>query len=210
MRVSKAAFCTKCNAERPTFKDYLYAKDGTKKSHYKVTICAVCRERTYPSSKYKNIPTKSKFSDRIFHSKKESRREPALVAMQNAGVICELRYQVPYRLDVYGTQSVEALLVAIEAGSSLRALQTHVIEVRRSLQKIALYKADFVYKDRHGNEVIEDVKGRADRVYAMKKRLMLSCQNIEIVEPSDYGVEQRARGAGVRGAHTGSRFKGCR
>lgn len=210
---SKLAFCTKCNCERPTFKDYLYDKHGKRISKWRLTICVVCRERVYVPSKFHNKPTKSQFSERIFHSKKEARREPALVAMQNAGNICELRYQVPYRLEVYGSEAVDALLDAVEsdepilraAYAGLRALANHV---RRSRQTIAKYVCDFQYRDRHGNLTVEDVKGRVTPEYRIKKRLMLACFGIEVVEPGGRGVDQRARGAGISGSGTGSHFSG--
>ncbi len=209
-RYGKLSFCVKCACARPTFKDYLYSRDGQKKSRYKVTICAVCRERVYPTRTRGNVPTLSKHTGRMFQSKKEANREPALIAMQNVGAICELRYQVPYKLEVYGTQVVDELLEWVDLGLAKEFARASKMTdaVRRSRHKIATYVADFVYQDKEGNVVVEDVKGYRERIYLMKKRLMLACHGIEIVEPSDYGVEQRARGAGVSGAHTGSRLKG--
>ncbi len=215
MRRTKLAWCTKCNQERPTFKDYIY--DNNKKvSRYKVTKCVVCRERVFVASKYGAIRTKSKLTDRTFDSKKEARREPALVAMQNAGVICNLRYQVPYRLEVYSTQAVEELIATAHAVAPfiqgderiMRDLIATATACARSRQTVATYRADFVYSDSKGNEVVEDSKGYVTSTYRMKKKLMVACHNVEIVEPGDYGVERRARGAGVRGSHTGSRFRG--
>lgn len=48
--------------------------------------------------------------------------------------------------------------------------------------KIATYKADFVYEDARGNEVIEDAKGFRTREYIIKRKLMLALYNIEIKE----------------------------
>lgn len=208
MRVQKFAFCTKCNQERPTYKDYMMGPGGKRLSRYKVTMCVVCRNRVLVANKYGAVRTKSKLTDRTFDSKKEARREPALVAMENVGEIYRLRYQVPYPLDVYSTQAVDALIDGIEREACNVEMFALVRAVRRSRQKIAKYVADFVYADKNGNEVVEDVKGRPTAVYRMKKRLMVACHNIEIVEPGDSGVQQRARGAGVRGPHTGSRLKG--
>jgi len=212
MRAAKFAFCAKCNLERPTYKDYVYRKDGKKASNYKVTVCVVCRERVLVANKYGAIRTKSNITDRTFDSRKEARREPALVAMENAGIIRGLRYQVPYRLDVYGTQIVDELLAAIDrlTQNTSSEIVGLAVSVRRSRQRIANYIADFVYADNSGDDVVEDVKGRATAAYRLKKKLMVACHNVEIVEPGDKGVEQKARGAGVHGAHTGSRFKGGR
>lgn len=44
------------------------------------------------------------------------------------------------------------------------------------------YIADFVYETRDGKQVVEDVKGHRTKEYRIKKRLMLACHGIEIVE----------------------------
>ncbi len=46
------------------------------------------------------------------------------------------------------------------------------------------YIADFVYRDRLGQVIVEDVKskGTKTRVYQIKKKLMLAVHNIEIQE----------------------------
>ena len=46
---------------------------------------------------------------------------------------------------------------------------------------IARYRADFVYI-RGGRRVVEDAKGFRDRVYKLKRALMLACHGIEILE----------------------------
>lgn len=165
----------------------------------------------------RNIPTASKLTlakngkPRVFQSRKEARREPALVALQNVGAITELQYQRPFDLSVYGTQAVEALLEIVEGSRSSSAEAFSACStVRRSLQKIARYLADFAYLDERGRLHVEDVKGRRLPIYLLKKRLMVACHNIEIEEPGDSGVQQRARGAGVTGAHVGARFRGAR
>lgn len=214
MRV-KSAFCTKCNVERPIAKAHIVLENG-KKSRYKVFCCLVCKERVFVPNKYNAVKTRSKLSGRLFDSKKESRREPALLAMQQTGHICNLRYQVPYKLEVYSTDAVECLLEHLakhdngENNTDQVLMRTYADAIRRSRHKICSYRADFVYEDAHGNVVVEDVKGKAENLYRIKKRLMLACHGIEIIEPNDSGVQQKARGAGVHGAHTGSRLRGGR
>jgi hypothetical protein len=44
------------------------------------------------------------------------------------------------------------------------------------------YIADFVYRDRDGNRVVEDCKGFRTPVYKLKKKLMLHVHGIRIVE----------------------------
>lgn len=168
--------------------------------------------------KYGNIPTASRHTlgasgkPRMFQSKLEASREPTLIALQNVGAISDLRYQVPYDLDVYSTPDVEALLKHLNDSmrvSPMSAVGRLIGNVEVSHQRIARYVADFVY-EQDGKTVVEDTKGYATDVYRIKKRLMMAANNIEIVEPNTRGVQQRARGAGVKGRGTGSRFKGGR
>jgi hypothetical protein len=213
VRFERTSFCTRCNQDRPVSREYPTGRDGTR-GRRKVWVCVVCHEEAAPiPSKMRNIPTASKLSlgrdgkPRMFQSRKEARREPALVALQNVGAITELQYQRPFELAVYGSQAVEALLEAVEAWGQHRVLAR---EVRLSRQHVARYIADFTYLDDRGVFHVEDVKGRRLPEYRMKKKLMAACWNIEIEEPEDTGVQQRARGAGVVGAHTGYRLRGRR
>lgn len=52
--------------------------------------------------------------------------------------------------------------------------------------KVATYIADYVYEDRWGNEIVEDVKGMkkgaAYQTFKIKQRLMLALYNIEVKE----------------------------
>lgn len=211
MRFERTSFCVRCNQDRPVTREYLTGRDGTR-GRRKVWACIVCHEEAAPiSSKMRNIPTASKLSlgrngkPRMFQSRKEARREPALVALQNVGAITELQYQRPFDLSVYGSQAVEALLEKLEESEALSKL---VREVRLSRQHVARYVSDFSYLDDCGVLRVEDIKGRRLPIYLLKKRLMVACHNIEIEEPEDSGVQQRARGAGVAGAHTGHRLRG--
>lgn len=78
-----------------------------------------------------------------FDSKKEASRYIQLSMMQKAGIIHDLKLQVPF--------------VIIPKSRYGRAIK---------------YVADFVYKAQDGREVIEDVKGMKTTVYRLKKRLM--------------------------------------
>jgi hypothetical protein len=44
------------------------------------------------------------------------------------------------------------------------------------------YVADFVYKDRQGNEIVEDVKGFRNQIYRKKAKLMLKVHGIRVKE----------------------------
>ena len=159
-------------------------------------------------NKYGNVPTRSRHTGRMFQSKLEASREPALLALQNAGEIRDLGYQTTFPLEVYGTQAVDALLQGIEECDACVAILA--ADVRLSRQKICSYKADFDYYTNDGAYVVEDTKGYITPEYRIKKRLMIAAHNIEIVEPNVSGIQQRARGCGIRGRGTGSRMKGGR
>lgn len=47
--------------------------------------------------------------------------------------------------------------------------------------KVCTYIADFRYQER-GQTVVEDVKGYRTDVYELKRKLMLACHGIEILE----------------------------
>lgn len=104
--------------------------------------------------KHGNTPT---WVDSIrFASKREADRYQELKLLERIGGIKNLRLQVPFdlapRVFLYGRWK-----------PSLR------------------YYADFVYEDARG-PVVEDAKGFRDRVYLVKRHLMKSVHNIEIVE----------------------------
>lgn len=206
------AWCKRCDGMSP----FRPGSEGKGK------VCIICaqpidpRQKRRPGApvkaKYGNKKTVSKIDGRVFDSRMEASRQPTLVSLENTGQITGLRYQVVFRLDVYGTQAVDALLEALEAvaAETGRPVPRFVENVRRSRQHICDYKADFVYTDHMGRFVVEDVKGYATKDYRLKKRLMVAAHNVEIVEPNRGGIQQRARGAGVRGPGTGSRLRGGR
>lgn len=94
-----------------------------------------------------------------YASRKEHRRANELRLLQRAGLISNLREQVPYEL--IPTQ---------------RAPDGKVIE------RACSYIADFVYTDQHGNTVVEDTKGVRNDVYRIKRKLMLHVHGITITE----------------------------
>jgi Protein of unknown function (DUF1064) len=204
-RGAGVAFCVTCNADRPSIKAD------------KRQVCVACRSDVKPPrTKYGNVPTRSRHTDRTFHSKKEANREPVLLALQNTGEIHDLKYQQSFRLELYGTEAVNALLAYLyeleaERGFAWSPGMKKLIEdVCRSRQAVGRYVADFTYTTKDGQPVVEDVKGYVTPVYAMKKKLMSLAHNVDIVEPGEGGVQQRARGAGVHGRGTGSRLMGGR
>lgn len=94
-----------------------------------------------------------------YASRKEHRRANELRLLQRAGIISNLREQVPYEL-IPAQHSVDGKL----------------------LERACSYIADFVYTDEHGNTVVEDTKGVRTEVYRIKRKLMLKVHGIRITE----------------------------
>lgn len=101
-------------------------------------------------SKYHN--SKTVIDGIRFDSKKEANRYMELKLLERAGVIKELRRQVPY--------------VLINRSRYGRAIK---------------YVADFVYYE-GDKLIVEDVKGVRTPVYKLKKRLIAEMYGIEIRE----------------------------
>ena len=104
-------------------------------------------------SKMKNVKSGG------YDSKREHKRARELRFMQMDGQISELREQVKYVL----------IPAQRDAGGKL-------------LERECAYLADFVYKDRQGNTVVEDSKGMKTQVYIIKRKLMLQVHGIRIAE----------------------------
>ena len=106
-----------------------------------------------------------------FDSKKEMYRYIRLKSMLDEGQISDLRLQVPLELipAIYEDEIVK--------------LKTKTKVVKRCVQKAVKYVADFVYKDKDGNMVVEDVKGSSDILtpeFKLKKKLMRYVHGIQI------------------------------
>lgn len=117
-------------------------------------------------SKYKNI--KVEIDGIKFDSKGEGDRYKFLRDMQGAGVIKNLRLQVPYELTPKYRE---------KDGTAVRAMK---------------YIADFVYiLSNTGNEVIEDFKGRRTQSYIDKRKLMMKVHGIEIYETNQKTLKEK-------------------
>ena len=100
-------------------------------------------------------------------SQKEHDRANTLKMWQRAGVISNLREQVPYELipAQYG-----------ECGTDLKGKP-----VRVCVEKSCKYIADFVYTDNEtGETIVEDTKGVRTKEYVIKRKLMLFLHGIRI------------------------------
>lgn len=113
-------------------------------------------ERQKRAQKYGN--TKVVDSGITFDSKAEHKRWQYLVLLQRAKEIRNLRLQVPFEL-------IPAQ--ARPGGGKERA---------------TVYIADFVYLDRKGVQVVEDVKGAVTPEFRLKRKLMLHVHGIEVKE----------------------------
>ena len=106
-------------------------------------------------SKYGAV--KTQVSGITFDSKREAARYIELLALLQAGDICDLRLQ----------PSFEICPAIVLDGKKQRAL---------------VYRADFAYEDHLGNQVYEDVKGHRTREYVLKRRLVKHLYGIEVRE----------------------------
>lgn len=116
--------------------------------------CGAKHGLTPKQGKYRNKPV---VVDNLkFDSKREAARWQQLKMMEKAGMISELTRQVPFEL----APSV----------------------IIRGRKKPALtYRADFTYRQ-DGLLVVEDSKGVVTKEYSIKRHLMKSVHNIDIVE----------------------------
>lgn len=105
---------------------------------------------------------KCKINGSVYDSKKEAQRYQVLTLLQKSGQICDLERQRKYIL-----------------------IPTQRDENGKLIERELSYVADFVYKE-NGNEVVEDVKGykegAAYRIFAIKRKLMLSVHGIRVRE----------------------------
>lgn len=103
----------------------------------------------------------------LFDSMLEARRYAELRVLQRAGEIEDLQLQVPFEL-----------------------IPTQKDAKGRLIERAVKYVADFVYKDKSGEVIVEDTKGMKTPDYVIKRKLMLWRHGIKIVEI------QQGRGAG--------------
>lgn len=94
-----------------------------------------------------------------YDSRKEAQRAQELRLMLRAGIISNLREQVPYEL-----------------------IPAQKNEYGKVVERAVIYKADFVYDDENGKTVVEDVKGVRTKEFVIKRKLMLYEYGIRIRE----------------------------
>lgn len=121
-------------------------------------------------SKYGNRQTYG--GGRVYDSRREAKRAEELRLLLAAGEITELREQVAFELIPPQYETVERFG---KRGQRIK-------DGRRCIEKTCTYIADFVYKDRAGNMIVEDAKGMRTEVYRIKRKLMLYIHHIRIKE----------------------------
>ena len=107
-----------------------------------------------------------------FPSKHEANRYCELKLLERAGEISDLRLQVDFELipNQYATEK--------RYGKNGRELKDKEVLLERKV----VYRADFVYTDKDGNQVVEDTKGFKTKEYLIKRKLMRYIHGIEIQE----------------------------
>lgn len=111
----------------------------------------------YKKSKYKS--KKTIIDGTTFDSKKEAKRYAELKLLLKSGQITDLEFQKKFTL------------IPSQKG-----------ENGKVKERAVTYKADFVYKDKNGKQIIEDTKGFRTAEYIIKRKLMLYIHGIEIRE----------------------------
>ena len=107
-----------------------------------------------------------------FPSKHEANRYCELKLLERAGEISDLRLQVDFELipNQYITEK--------RYGKNGKPLKDKQILLERKV----VYRADFVYTDKDGSQVVEDTKGFKTKEYLLKRKLMLWVHGIQIQE----------------------------
>ena len=109
----------------------------------------------YGQNKYKN--RKITVGGEVFDSEREYTRYRELILLQRAGVISDLKRQMPYV--VIPVQRIDGKIV----------------------ERACSYVADFVYQE-NGKTVVEDTKGVRTKDYIIKRKLMLYVHGIRVRE----------------------------
>ena len=97
-----------------------------------------------------------------FDSVKEAKRWRELCLLYRAGEIGEVERQVEFVL--------------------IPTQRTRTTDGKTKTERAVKYRADFVYLDKNGRQVVEDVKGVRTKEYIIKRKLLLFLRGIAIKE----------------------------
>lgn len=120
-------------------------------------------------SKTKYHSTKVEFEGITFDSRRELKRWRDLKAKEDAGEIFDLQRQVKF---VLIPAIHEPDIIGPRGGRKPGKL----------IERECSYYADFVYKDAHGRQIVEDTKGMRTADYIIKRKLLLYIHGIQIHE----------------------------
>jgi len=118
-------------------------------------------------AKYGNV--KTEVDGRIFDSKREAIVYKSLRILENAGMITDLKCQVPFELLPAQYESIQI--------QGKRKMLTK----KKCVEKSLVYNADFTYLE-NDQLVVCDVKGKLTVEYRIKRKLMLHFHKIKIKE----------------------------
>ncbi len=105
-----------------------------------------------------------------FDSKKEYKRWCELCLLEKAGKITNLQRQVKF------------VLLPTQYEKCLERDRKGNYKKGAVIEREAYYKADFVYIDATGRQVVEDAKGVRTTEYVLKRKMMLHFHGIRIKE----------------------------
>ena len=123
--------------------------------------------RLYNYNKYKSHKTSA--NGVIFDSKKEYNRYIELTLLSRSGAITSLKRQVKFELI---PAQYEPDIISPRGK----------VKKGKLIERAVSYIADFVYNDKDGNIVVEDVKGMRTKDYIIKRKLLLYMHGIKIRE----------------------------
>lgn len=112
-----------------------------------------------------------------FDSKKEARRYAELKLLEKAGEIYGLELQTVFEL-------VPAYYEARPTGEYYKRGEKKGQPKFKNvcIEKAITYKADFVYRNKNGEMIVEDTKGFRTTDYILKRKMMLYFHDIKITE----------------------------
>lgn len=106
----------------------------------------------------------------VFDSMKEANRWKELKVLERAGQVRNLQRQVKFKL------------IPVQREWTDETTATGKPKKGKLLEHEVSYIADFVYTNRYGLEVVEDVKGVKTKDYIIKRKLMLWVHGIRVKE----------------------------
>ena len=124
-----------------------------------LTFCPFFNPTSKKPKANKYQAQKCEFNGEKFDSKRELQRYLELRLLERSGEITGLKRQVKFEL------------VPLQKD-----------EKGKCLERAVTYIADFVYKDKRGNTIVEDTKGMRTKEYIIKRKLMLYFHGIRIKE----------------------------